>query len=103
MILYVKFLRIEGKLPWGPYPNSSSDGRKYVETYFYDTTRLIDYTEYGRDFIAILRVETTESEARAQYLADYQAGRFRSSWTGAKVFDNPQEMEAEYGSFKVSR
>jgi len=97
MILHVKFIRLEGKFPQALGPK---EGRKYLEVYCYDHTKVVDLADNGREFVAILRTEA-DTDERADYLANYQAGRFRSCLFATEVFDNPTQIAEKYGSFEL--
>ena len=77
MILHVKFVAVTGR-----------GDRELLQAYLYDSTKLVEYMDSGERFVAILRTEGP-TDKRAQYLADYQAGRLQSGLLVARVSDDP--------------
>lgn len=82
--IYVKYLDVRGKARFG--------GRDILERYCYDHTKIVEYEHNGQDFFATLRTESSESDERAQYLAEYQAGRLRSGLMAATVHDTIRDL-----------
>lgn len=98
MVLYVKFIRVTGKCD-----SQAGYTESTLKRACYDSASVLEYVEGGNnEFMANVRVETSEGENRAQFLAKYQAGRFGSFLWGAKVYDNPDQIIAEYGSFRLT-
>jgi hypothetical protein len=94
MIIHVKFIRVEGKKGSSP----SEYGPSRLQSFLYDHTKIVEHEEdVTGHFIATLRTEAVTDE-RAQYYADYQAGRLRSGLIQAKVYNTLQDMADFYVS-----
>ena len=99
MVIHVQYIRVTGRLSW--HAANDKTGRAEVERACYGHTKVIDYVDDGTEFVAILETRGV-SHGQAFRHANYQAERMPSFLWRAKVYDNPQEIEAKFGSFLLN-
>lgn len=106
MIMFVKFIRVRGKV--NGKPGYTKDLLERACSIDHDRfgnargdARILEYVEGGdNEFAANIAVESHDF-ARSSSQADYYRDKLLSHGMGAKVYNTPEEIAEEYGSFRL--